>query len=212
MSVPFYVRGLAEPGKDGPFHTLDAQLQDSQQGEVAVTGRQAARLMVKLAMKGQQDTQQHFRTYPMPYLCPDEVSSHYSKCGPDCAHEKQCGVNHAMWRAVDEQNQRPYAGELSDGLAQHLLNFYVADTENLRQEVAETLQAHGDVILKRWKKMSQDKRGTLLSDVSLPMFGSWPTTIGVCPQPDCYEEHFYYWLSGPWMNIRDMASDWYVYP
>lgn len=211
MVVPFYVCGLAENGKDKPFHVLDAQLRAQHQKETFETGADAATLMSQLAKSGRQYGAEHHVYHPIPHLCPGDVEEHQRTCGDVCDHDKQCGANKNMWYTIDEQSSainNVYAGELSDQLAQHLIRFYVDDTQRMRSELAASLRTHGDVVLRRWRKMSKDKRGKLLAHVSPSAFGSWPVKVGICTNSGCYEEHFYACSFAPWLSLRDMADDW----
>jgi hypothetical protein len=204
MSVPLYVRGLAEDGKDGPFHHLEAQLKAKHQLSTSVTGKYAAELLSRLAAKSQKPPQ----TFPIPFQCANEIRAHLECCGRNCDHDKQCYNNESMWRTIDKQKRAPYVCELSDGLAQHLIDFYASDTEELRTKLTATLQSHGDIILDKWQKMSEVKRGMLLARVSPDAFGPWPLKMINCHTEGCFEEHFEFWNCGPWMNLRDMAGDW----
>lgn len=90
-----------------------------------------------------------------------------------------------MWRSESHQRHQElyYAGRLSDELAQHLLDFFLEDVENLRNELCALLQSHGDLVTRKWKKMSKDKRGRMLSETDFRVFGEWP--VGTCI-PDCH--------------------------
>ncbi|CZT14755.1 uncharacterized protein RCC_00715 [Ramularia collo-cygni] len=173
MSIPFYVCGLAEFGKDEAFHGLDAELQALRIDATTVTGRDAANLMTRLSRQGQL----RHPTFPVPFECSIIVLDHQKSCGSVCEHDKHCASNASSWYPLKDQKHPRYAGELSDGLAQHLITFFSNDTEELRTTLAATLASHGDAILKRWKKLSKAKRGLLLANISPRMFGPWPVEV-----------------------------------
>lgn len=205
MANPLYVRGMAVEGKDSMFHWLDGHMESTGDTELLeTTGARAAEVMKGMALKGQGEGLR----CPIPFECEDKINVHARMCGKGCNHDKHCGSNLSMWLSLDQQLKTPYAGHLSDALAAHLLKFYKADIEQLRTALTEKLQSHGDILLKKWKKMSRDKRGHLLSQTSPDMFGNWPLEVRLCSESDCYEEHHYQWIPGSWVNSRSLSEDW----
>lgn len=206
MAVPFYVLGLAEEGKDEIFHSTDDALRQGRLDPISVSkakGSQAFYLMLSWAVQSRSQRLQH----PMPFECANKIREHQRTCPDGCDHTKQCPSNNNMWLPLEQQLNNPYAGHLSDELAAHFLEFYTADIEELRATLIDTLRTHGDVILKRWKKMSKDKRGLLLTRTS-PILGDWPMKTGRCDKPDCHEEHPFVWPHVQGLNNRDLAEDW----
>lgn len=209
MPTPLFACGLAAEGKDVPFHALESELRSQGLTESTLTGREASGQMTAIAFLFHDPSA---AAHDMPYECSIETARHNKDCRTaDCGHDKQCDINKGMWRTLEDQNtRRPYAGELSDAMAQHLLDFYLEDMDRIRRDLSSTLQSHGDIVLKRWKKMSRDKRGILLSDAAHLVFGTWPVVTGTCSEPDCYELHGGSWPYGGWLTLESFAEDWSV--
>lgn len=203
LPLPLYVCGLAKIGKDGPFHALES-----------LSGAQAASAMLALGVQGLKQP----RSFLMPHLCPLAIAEHEGH-GDKCTHDKQCASNTSMWRhptgKISDAAARElsigrsthYAGDLSDGLAQHLISFFVGDTEQLRQGLTSILKSHGDLILQRWKNLSVERKGKLLVRVSERVFGVWPAVVCGCSTMGCEEAEAPSWKGGHWLNTTDLAED-----
>ncbi|USW55080.1 hypothetical protein Slin15195_G083990 [Septoria linicola] len=129
-----FTRGLAQPGKDGPFHFLEeymgAQVQGQRGHKCILTGHGLVNTMKTMALKGLKEG----RVYPPP---PET----------DC-HPPGCEFRHHMYRSVASQlKKRRYAGHLSDTMAQTLVKLHLQDMEFQRDMLTKLLETHGGLIL-----------------------------------------------------------------
>ncbi|EME87891.1 uncharacterized protein MYCFIDRAFT_169623 [Pseudocercospora fijiensis CIRAD86] len=228
MATPLYIKGLAASGKfirgmaplvlrrahgrDAPFHELEAQMASSDKTEIRLSGSEASEFISNLAVKGQND----LAVYSIPFDCPDAIEHHVCDTPGSCNHSMQCGVNSTMWRPTMDQKIDPatgsfalfYGAHLSDGLAQHLINFMVEDTENVRSQLSTLLQAYGDLIagcsvmlLLEFLANGRCNMGTHTRSHHNYV------TLTRCPNDDCYDEHYESWSGGEWLSLRDLAND-----
>lgn len=93
-----------------------------------------------------------------PRTCPRPLSIH-----KDC---DACSEHYLTEESLREGTFRRI-NKLNDRQAQSLLRKHLKDTEHDLQHVRDVLLSHGDVILSRWKKYSQDKRAKLLGTASM---------------------------------------------
>lgn len=80
----------------------------------------------------------------------------------------ECEVCQTGFYTAKEQYQPPfsYCRHLSEDAAKDIIRSYVEQTQEARARLTGVLMLHADVIMARWKKLSQDKRQVLLKNVA----------------------------------------------
>jgi hypothetical protein len=131
----------------------------------------------------------------------------------DCEH---CERN---YHSTDAQMQglRSYGDLFTHKQAQRQLKLLMNETDSNLAYVKQKLQTHGDLILSRWSKKSQDKRGITLSTAAPFCFGVWPPKQAPSVVPDQDADDFIkwhpsranetHWAYAWWLLARPFAED-----
>ncbi|KAM0717605.1 hypothetical protein Q7P37_007457 [Cladosporium fusiforme] len=98
-----------------------------------------------------------------------------SICPPPSAAHNDCGVCNEHYLSVAAQrNGQRYGYKLKDFEARSILKNLQQETNENLKHAKDLLVSHGDVILSRWKKLSQEKRANRLIEAS-NLFKSFET-------------------------------------
>jgi hypothetical protein len=136
-----------------------------------------------------------------------------SKHDGDCEH---CKRNYHSAEA-QRRGTRSYGATFTREEAQAQLRSMMIDTEINLACVKQTLRTHGDLILSRWSKKSQDKRGITLNAAAPFCFTSWPPEQATSIVPDEHAGDYMrwhpsraketHWSYAWWMLARLFAED-----
>lgn len=144
--------------------------------------------------------------------------------GPHGTHAK-CVLCNIHFHPVRETRDKGffdvgYDRQMDDTEAQASIDAMIGATKADLAYVKEKLRTHGTVIVTRWTKKSQDKRGRLLSDAAKWCFGEWPQATSMSNEPESVslrnrvaamlpksweKDNHFQW--GPWIHTTDLAKD-----
>jgi hypothetical protein len=134
-------------------------------------------------------------------------------------HDCDCEYCERNYHSTDAQMQglRSYGDIFTHRQAQRQLKLLMSETDSNLAYVKQKLQTYGDLILSRWSKKSQDKRGITLSTAAPFCFGAWPPKQAPSVVPDQDADGFIkwhpsranetHWAYAWWLLARPFAED-----
>jgi hypothetical protein len=129
---------------------------------------------------------------------------------PNGAH-KDCLICEGHFPSVKVQQQMPQQlnglprkAKVGDETAQELLSLYMSDNLKNLQHVRNMLHSHGDLILRRWKKYSPERRTELLTKAS-PFVFQKIRSLEFLDGPGSLGDSAHRYIS--WLDVVDFSKD-----